>query len=153
MAGDTHVLVNVDDASTKVKCKNHELVSGSDGIVEDVPYCAVPYPNLSRVRQAPSERGIYSVGPSLTRKGGCAVFITTSAGNDTDGTHLGLTTVLPRPPRFTCTSEARNHDVAERSGTALTYYIDGVVATNGGSRWVPYRISLPAAPSSKASVG
>jgi hypothetical protein len=152
--GRTHVLVSVDDASTKGKFESHELVIGSNGTVEDVPYYAVPYPNFSRILQDPSGRfWIYSVGPSLTRKGGCAVFIAGSAANDTDGTHFGPTTVLRLPTRFTCASETRNYDVSERTGTELAYYIDGVVATNGGSHWMHYRISLPAAPISMASSG
>lgn len=139
--GRTHILVTVVDPGSDGQFANHELVIDPAGNVSDTLYYAVPYPNLSRIVQDPSGQfWIYSVGPSLTVQNTCDVFIA-SAG--ADGTEFGPTTVIPFPSRFNCDSETRNYDTSARSGTTATYYIDGVVATNGGSDWVHYRIALP----------
>lgn len=142
--GSTHVLVTVADATTGGRFANHELVIDPDGHVTDTLYYAVPYPNLSRIVQDSSGGfWVYSVGPSLTQKRRCDVYIASAGAANTEGTQFGPTAVLPFPAGFDCTSETRNYDVSPRSGSAPANYIDGVVATNGGSDWVSYRIALP----------
>lgn len=142
--GRTHVLVTVDDAATGGRFQNHELVIDPNGHVNDVTYYAVPYPNFSRVLQDPSGQfWVYSVGPSLSDRHRCEVFIASAGPGSSDGTDFGPTTKLALPPRFDCSSETRNYDAAPRSGSGLAYFIDGVLATNGGATWVHYRIALP----------
>ncbi len=141
--GRTHVLLSVDDASTQGTYESQQLVIEPDGVVEDVVYGGIPYPNLSRIIQDRSGRfWLYSVGPDRTNEHRCDVFIAAAAGT-TDGTQFGPVTVIPFARRFDCSAETRNYDVTVSSGTGLANYIDGIVATNGGADWVHYRIALP----------
>jgi len=142
--GRTLALVSVKDASTRGTYENHLLVISAQGTVTDTGYLGVPYPNLSRIVEDPSDRfWIYAVGPAPTDGRRCEVFIAPANPGNVDGAVLGPTTVLRLSGRFDCSTETRNYDVSVRSGTARASYIDGVVATNGGSDWVHYRIALP----------
>ena len=88
----------------------------SNGSVTDVPYVGVPYPNLSRIVEDPGGRyWIYSIGPSMTNRRRCELFIAPVVPGD--ATPLGSATVIPLADRFSCSSETRNYDVSLRSGT------------------------------------
>ena len=145
--GRTLMVLSVSDASTLGTIENHQVVIDANGSITDLAYVGVPYPNLSRIVEDPSGRfWIYSVGPSLTDDRRCDLFIASDNPGIPTGSPLGPATVIPLESRFNCGMETRNYDVSVRTGTAPANYIDGVVATNGGSDWVHYRIALPPDP-------
>lgn len=140
----TLMLLSVEDASTRGTYENQQLVITANGSITDVAYVGVPYPNLSRIVEDPSGRfWIYSVGPGLTDKHRCYLYIAAAVPGGANGTALGPATVTRLARRFDCSTETHNYDVSMRSGTAPANYIDGVLATNDGADWVHYRIALP----------